>query len=82
MDWFRFELPGHFHIVVNADASVTLHFLNGPNSTNVIQATTNLGQPTTWQNLSTNVADGGDIWQFTDTNTSGTSVRFYRSQAR
>jgi hypothetical protein len=83
VDWFRLEPPPVISsIVANSDASVTLYFLNGPNSTNVIQATTNLGQPTTWQNLSTNVADGGGLWQFTDTNTSATSVRYYRSQVR
>jgi beta-xylosidase len=83
VDWFRLEPPPVISdIVVNSDASVTLYFLNSPNSTNVIQATANLGQPTTWQNLSTNVADGGGLWQFTDTNASATSVRYYRSQVR
>jgi beta-xylosidase len=83
VDWFRLEPPPVIsEIVVNSDASMTLYFLNAPNSTNVIQATTNLGQPTTWQNLSTNVVDGSGLGQFTDTNTSETSVRFYRSQVR
>jgi uncharacterized repeat protein (TIGR03803 family) len=65
-------------IVHNPNGSATLSFLGGPNSTNVIQATAGLTLPVTWQNVSTNVADGGGAWQFSETNTSN-SVRFYRS---
>jgi uncharacterized repeat protein (TIGR03803 family) len=65
------------NIVVNPDRTVTLFFLGAPDSTNIIQATTNLGLPTTWQNLSTNMADAAGTWQFTDGITK--STRFYRS---
>jgi len=55
---------------------MTLHFANSPGSTNIIQTTTELG---TWQNVSTNLADAGGLWQFTDTNASASSSRLYRS---
>jgi uncharacterized repeat protein (TIGR03803 family) len=68
------------NIVHNPDSSVTLYFLGGPNSTNVIQATTNLTPPAMWRNVSTNVADPGGAWQFTEP-PSTNSTRFYHSYA-
>lgn len=65
--------------VLNPNGTVTLYFLGGPNSTNVIQAATSLTPPVAWQNVSTNVADSGGAWQFTDSN--NTATRFYRSYA-
>ena len=67
-------------IFTNLDESVTLYFQGGPNSTNIIQATTSLASPVTWQNMSTNVADDGGAWQFTESNATN-SARFYRSYA-
>lgn len=67
------------NIVRNLDGSVTLYFLGGPNSTNVVQTTINLAPPSTWLDISTNVADTNDAWQFTDNNNA--STRFYRSYA-
>lgn len=67
------------NIVENADGSMTLFFLGGPNSTNVVQAATDLTPPVAWQNISTNVADTNGAWQFTDINRGGT--KFYRSYA-
>jgi hypothetical protein len=66
------------NIVRNLDGSVALSFLGSPNSTNVVRAATNL-LSASWQDLSTNVADGGGAWQFTDTNAIQFPVRFYRS---
>ena len=81
---FSLSIPyppaGITNIVLNLDGSVTLLFLGGPNSANIIQAATNLTPPAAWQNISTNVADGNGAWQFTETNAS-TSARFYRSYA-
>jgi uncharacterized repeat protein (TIGR03803 family) len=68
------------NIVRNLDGSGTLFFLGSPNSTNVIQAATNLAPPVVWQNLSTNVANAGGAWQFTGPNQF--SVEFYRSYSR
>jgi uncharacterized repeat protein (TIGR03803 family) len=68
------------NIVLNADRTVTLSFVGAPDSTNIIQATTDLGSPTVWQNISTNVADSTGAWQFTDI-IAANSSRFYRSYA-
>ncbi len=65
------------NIVWNLNGDVTLYFLGGPGSTNVIQAAASLTSPIVWQNVSTNVADAGGSWQFTDGNM--TNARFYRS---
>lgn len=67
------------NIVRNPNGSVTLFFLGTSNSTNIIQAATSLTPPVTWQNISTNIADVGGAWQFTDNN--NTTNRFYRSYA-
>jgi uncharacterized repeat protein (TIGR03803 family) len=67
------------NIVRNLDGSVTMYFLGGPNSTNVIQTAASLTAPINWQNVSTNIADAGGAWQFTDFNI--TTNRFYRSYA-
>ncbi len=67
------------NIVSNGNGTVTLYFLGATNSTNVVQAASSLATPVSWQNISTNVADAGGAWQFTDSNSS--SNRFYRSYA-
>ena len=67
-------------IAPNPDGSATLHFLGGPDSTNIIQATISLTPPVKWQNVSTKVADVDGAWQFIETNTTN-STQFYRSYA-
>jgi uncharacterized repeat protein (TIGR03803 family) len=67
-------------IVHNPDGSATLYFLGGPNSTNIVQAAVSLTPPVTWQNVSTNVADAGGVWQLIETSTTN-SMQFYRSYA-
>jgi beta-xylosidase len=75
MDWFRFAPPAFITgITPNSNSGAMLNFANSPNSTNIIQATTDLN---TWQNISTNVADAGGLWQITDTNQQ--PAKFYRS---
>jgi uncharacterized repeat protein (TIGR03803 family) len=69
-------------IIRNPDGSVTLSFHGGPGSTNVIQATTALGLSAFWQNVSTNVADVGGLWQFTDPTAGLVPTQFYRSFSR
>jgi uncharacterized repeat protein (TIGR03803 family) len=67
-------------ILNNLNGSVTLNFSGGPNSTNVVQATSDLSAtPIIWQNVSTNLADGNGWWQFTDVTIS--SNRFYRAKS-
>ena len=68
------------NIVRNFDGSVTLFFLGGPNTTNIIQVTTSLASPSIWQNVSTNVAAAGGAWQFIQINPAN-STQFYRSYA-
>lgn len=60
---------------------VTIFFLGGPNTTNIVQTTASLTPPITWRDASTNVADAGGAWQYAETNSSD-STRFYRSYAR
>jgi hypothetical protein len=67
------------NIALNSDRTVTLFFVGAPDSTNIIQAATNLDSPATWQNVSTNIADAAGAWQFTDT--TANSPCFYRSYA-
>jgi uncharacterized repeat protein (TIGR03803 family) len=67
------------NIVLNPGGNVTLSFVGGPGSLNIVQASGSLKPPVAWQNVSTNIADAQGAWQFTDTNT--ISARFYRSYA-
>jgi len=69
------------NIVHNANGTVTLYFLGGPNSTNIVQTATSLTPFFTWRDTSTNVADAVGAWQFSETNSTD-SMRFYRSYAR
>jgi len=68
------------NVTRNANNTVTLQFVGGPFSTNIIQFAPTLLPPVAWQNLSTNVADANGAWQFTDG--INLSTRFYRSYAR
>lgn len=68
------------NITLNPDGTVTLYFLGGPDSTNIVQAAFDLTQPIAWQNVSTNVADGSGAWQLTNGNNA--AIRFYRSYAQ
>jgi len=80
---FRIPIPAPpaviTNILKNGDGTVTLHFLGGPNSTNIIQAAATMASPTDWQDISTNVADANGEWQFSETGNN--SNRFYRSYA-
>jgi uncharacterized repeat protein (TIGR03803 family) len=67
------------NVVRNLDGTVTLYFLGGPNSTNIVQSADNLRLSVSWQNVSTNISDASGFWQFTDNN--HTATRFYRSYA-
>jgi uncharacterized repeat protein (TIGR03803 family) len=60
--------------------NLAINFVGAPNSTNVVQATSDLSAtPVLWQNVSTNVADGSGWWQFIDFAIS--SNRFYRAKS-
>ena len=80
---FSLTLPAVItQIVHNPNGSVTLSFLGGPGSTNVIQATTVLGPSALWQNISTNKADTGGFWPFTDSTANLFPSQFYRSYSQ
>jgi hypothetical protein len=64
--------------VGNGNGTITLNFLGAPNYQYQIEATIDLTPPVIWTPVSTNTADGGGVWQFTDTTTNYLQ-RFYRS---
>jgi len=65
--------------VVNGNGTVTLSFAGVPNYTYQVESTTNLTPPTVWLPVSTNTADINGLWQFTDSQATNYSMRFYRS---
>lgn len=62
----------------NPNNTLSLSCRGMPGLSHRIWAATNLVQAT-WQLLSTNEAGTNGSWQFTDTNTAGLSLRFYRA---
>jgi uncharacterized repeat protein (TIGR03803 family) len=71
--------PPSISIARGASGMVVLTVASTPGSTNRLWAGTNLMLPAAqWQVLATNIATNG-FFEFRDTNTSGNSVRFYRS---
>lgn len=68
------------NIVRNVAGGVTLWFVGAPNTTNVVQTTTNLASPISWHDVSTNVAGPDGTWEFTDSIEG--RYRFYRSYSR
>jgi sugar lactone lactonase YvrE len=63
--------------VINPNHSVTLQLLTAPYLSSRILAATNLGSAV-WLPIYTNVAGANGVWQFTDINTAGRPVKFYR----
>ena len=78
---FRIPLAANPAVITNVmlqtNGTFTVHFTGDADSTNVIQSTTSLNPPVTWQNVSTNVANADGAWDFAETNDG--AVRFYRS---
>jgi hypothetical protein len=62
----------------NPDGSVILNISSTPNLTTSIWAATNLSPSINWQLIYTDVPGITGLWQFTDTNTSGTMAKYYR----
>jgi hypothetical protein len=62
--------------------NVTLTFTGVPGYTYQVEATTNLAPPVVWSVVSTNTADGGGQWQFTDQQAPNHPNRYYRSVYR
>lgn len=51
-----------------------------PNRQHVVEATTNLAAPIQWTSLTTNAADSGGAFQFTDTQATNFLQRYYRAR--
>ncbi len=62
----------------SAGPGVQLQFTGAPGYPYLLQVTTNLALPVSWQPLVTNVADSNGNWSFTDTNTNN-PAQFYRA---
>jgi uncharacterized repeat protein (TIGR03803 family) len=77
---FALQLPVTVSgIVCNPDSTVSLGFEGTPFQYYLVQATTDLIPPISWETISTNVAGADGSWQFTDTNATYFPSRFYRS---
>ena len=63
-------------VATDVNGVATINFTGNPNSTNVVQASTNLLD---WFSISTNVADGTGLWQVIDSDATNSVYRFYRS---
>jgi hypothetical protein len=68
--------PSVVSVSPNPDGSLTLNLAGMTNFSSRLYAATNLTPPIIWTPISTNPAGGA--WQFTDTNTPGQPVQFYR----
>jgi xanthomonalisin len=69
--------PAITRVLANADGSVTLDLTAAPDSTCILEATTNLG-PAVWLAAATNTLDATGLWQLTDATAPNFPQRFYR----
>lgn len=65
-------------LVVLPDGSAQLNCTGAPSSYYLIQATSNLGDTSSWTTISTNMTDNAGSLQWTDTGAVGHSYRYYR----
>jgi hypothetical protein len=65
-------------VVVLPDGSAQLNCTGAPSAYYLIQATSNLGDPSSWTNISTNMTDNAGVIQWTDADAAGHPFRFYR----
>ena len=64
--------------VVAGNGSVTLSLGGASGHTYILETTTNLTLPGSWQSIATNTAGTNGVWQFTDTQATNFTQRFYR----
>ena len=64
--------------LISGAGTFTMDFSGAPNSTNLVQVTTNLTIPG-WQTISTNIADGTGHWRWTNSDAYRQSQQFYQS---
>lgn len=65
-------------IAANNDGSVTLNLNGAPGYTYVLEITTNLIPSPNWSPVATNTPVTSGVWQFTDTQVTNFTQRFYR----
>jgi hypothetical protein len=79
---FSLRLPMHpaaiSAIDINPDKTVTLSLQGWLQNSFILQATTSLASPISWQPLATNVAGVTALLELTDTNANNYGARFYR----
>jgi hypothetical protein len=63
---------------VNSNGLFTLAGVGFPNTSYILEATTNLNTPIPWQPIATNLSGGGGLYQFIDPNSTNFPIRFYR----
>ena len=64
--------------VVAGNGGVTLSLGGAPGYTYILQTTTNLAPPANWLPAATNTLGTNGVWQFTDTQATNFTQRFYR----
>lgn len=64
--------------VILPDGSMQLNGMGAPTSYYLIEGTSNLGDPSSWIKISTNLTDNAGALQWTDTDAANHSFRFYR----
>ena len=57
---------------------MTLNLGGAPGDTYVLETTTNLVPPASWQPVATNTLGTNGVWQFTDTAATNFPQQFYR----
>lgn len=65
-------------LVVLPDGTAQLNCTGAPSAYYLIQATTNLGDSSSWSNISTNMTDNTGVIQWTDTDAANHLFRYYR----
>jgi hypothetical protein len=72
--------PRITQVVTGADGAVTLSLHGAPGYAFILEATTNLVAPGSWLSLATNTPGTNGVWQFSDTQATNFTQRFYRLQ--
>ncbi|MFO1476684.1 MAG: glycosyl hydrolase family 28 protein [Verrucomicrobiota bacterium] len=67
-------------IVVNGDGGMTLQLTGIPGLSYQVEASTNLGDPSAWISISTNVPGVAGSWQVVDSDATNYPQRYYRSR--
>jgi hypothetical protein len=65
----------------NGVMHLTVQLTGSTNCSYILQTTTNLAPPVSWQPIFTNLTDDSGHWQFTDTNLN-LDKKFYRAVAQ